>query len=291
LGILFGLFAATFWGVGDFLITLLTRRVGTRWALLAIQALSLVAWGLIVVGRFSPAPGSISPVLWGILLATAVCHVLGLAFVYRAFEIGNLAIVSPISSAFAVVTAALALLTGERPPTLVLLGSALLIVGVTLATRARTEGPSPHALRGVPEALASAVAFGAMFWLFYFYVQPALGYTIPLVSLKVAAVAGSALAFLRRPPPSGESARAPEPRGSFALLAALAAGAALADTLAWLTYIEGTHTAYATVVTALASLFSAVTVLLAWRFFRERLAPHQWLGIAVILIGILIVSV
>jgi drug/metabolite transporter (DMT)-like permease len=32
-------------------------------------------------------------------------------------------------------------------------------------------------------------------------------------------------------------------------------------------------------------------VLLAWRFFRERLLPHQWAGIAVILVGILIVSV
>ena len=73
--------------------------------------------------------------------------------------------------------------------------------------------------------------------------------------------------------------------------ALLAAGAAIADTVAWLTYIRGTHTSYATVVTALASLFSAVTVILAWRFFRERLAPHQWVGIAVILIGILIVSV
>ena len=105
------------------------------------------------------------------------------------------------------------------------------------------------------------------------------------------AVLGSALAFLRRPARVVESAGAAVTRGSLGSLAALAASAALADTLAWLAYIEGTHTAYATVVTALASLFSAVTVLLAWRFFRERLAPHQWVGIAVILIGILIVSV
>jgi uncharacterized membrane protein len=157
LGILFGILSATFWGVGDFLITLLTRRVGTRWALLAIQALSLGAWGLILVGRFAPVPGTLSPALWAILLATGVCHVLGLAFVYRAFEIGNLAIVSPISSAFAVVTAALSLLSGERLPALVLLGSGLLVVGVTLATRAPSTGPSTHALRGVPEALASAM--------------------------------------------------------------------------------------------------------------------------------------
>ncbi len=287
MGILFGVLAATFWGVGDFLITLLTRRVGTRWALLSIQALSLAAWGLIVLAHAQPAPEAVTPALWGILLATAVCHVAGLAFVYRAFEVGNLAIVSPISSSFAIVTAALSLLSGERPPALVLAGTALLIVGVTLATRAPASGPSAHTLRGVPEAILSAVAFGTMFWLFYFFVQPRMGYTIPMVSLKVMAVLGSALTFLRRPAgaPQATASRSP---GSLALLAA---GAAIADTLAWLTYIGGTHTSYATVVTALASLFSAVTVILAWRFFRERLAPHQWMGIAVILIGILIVSV
>lgn len=284
MGILFGVLAATFWGVGDFLITLLTRRVGTRWALLAIQSLSLAAWCLILLARAEPAPEPGTPALWGILLATAVCHVAGLAFVYRAFEVGNLAIVSPISSSFAIVTAALSLLSGERPPALVLAGTALLIVGVTLATRAPSGGSAPS-LRGVPEAILSAVAFGTMFWLFYFFVQPRMGYTIPMVSLKVMAVLGSALAFLRRP------ADPPPSQGSWGLLALLAAGAAIADTLAWVTYIGGTHTAYATVVTALASLFSAVTVILAWRFFREQLAPHQWMGIAVILIGILMVSI
>jgi drug/metabolite transporter (DMT)-like permease len=290
LGILFGVLAATFWGVGDFLITLLTRRVGTRWALLSIQALSLAAWGLIVLAHAPPATEAATPALWGILLATAVCHVAGLAFVYRAFEVGNLAIVSPISSSFAIVTAALSLLSGERPPALVLAGTALLIVGVTLATRAPASGPSAHTLRGVPEAILSAVSFGTMFWLFYFFVQPRMGYGIPMVSLKVMAVLGSALAFLRRPAES-PAATGSTSSGSLGLLALLAAGAAIADTLAWLTYIGGTHTSYATVVTALASLFSAVTVILAWRFFRERLAPHQWVGIAVILIGILIVSV
>ena len=284
MGILFGILAAAFWGAGDFLITLLTRRVGTRWALLSIQALSLAAWALILLARAQPLQGS--PGLWGILVVTAICHVLGLAFVYRAFEIGNLAIVSPISSAFAVVTAALSLLSGERPPALVLAGSALLILGVAMATRAQASaGPSIPPLRGVPEALLSAVAFGVMFWLFYFYVQPKLGYTVPLVALKGAAVLGSALIFLRRPVEGGGAI------GSIGSLAVLAAGAAVADTAAWLTYIEGTHSSYATVVTALASLFSAVTVLLAWRFFRERLAAHQWAGIAIILVGILIVSV
>lgn len=277
--------AATFWGVGDFFITLLTRRIGTRWALLSIQVLSLVAWVLLLFGRAMPAVAS--PGLWGILLATAVCHVLGLAFVYRAFEIGNLAIVSPISAAFAIFTAILSLLSGERPPALVLAGSALLMAGVALATRAApTEDVPGASFRGVPEALLSAVAFGTMFWLFYFYIEPRLGYAVPLVALKALAVVGSAVALVA----SRSSGRAGRVQAVPAVVL-LAVGAAAADTAAWLTYIEGTRTSYATVVTALASLFSAVTVLLAWRFLGERLAVHQWAGVVVILLGILLVSV
>jgi uncharacterized membrane protein len=44
------------------------------------------------------------------------------------------------------------------------------------------------------------------------------------------------------------------------------------------------------IVTALASIFSAVTVLLAWVFLRERLHVVQWAGVAGLLIGVLLVS-
>jgi uncharacterized membrane protein len=70
----------------------------------------------------------------------------------------------------------------------------------------------------------------------------------------------------------------------------LAAGVAIADSLAWVVFIFGTRTEYTTVVTALASLFSAVTILLAWAFLKERLASNQWAGIAIVLLGILLVS-
>jgi drug/metabolite transporter (DMT)-like permease len=285
LGILYGVLSAAFWGVGDFFITLLTRRIGTRWALLSIQVLSVLAWILLLFGPTLPT--AITPRLAGILFATGVCHVLGLALVYRAFEVGNLALVSPISSAFAIVTAILSLVSGEKPPAMVLAGSTFLMLGVILATRGESTGNAPRAsLRGVPEALGSAVAFGTMFWLFYFYIEPKLGYAVPMVSLKALAVCGSALALVLSRPATRAEAIRPTPS-----LVLLAIAAAVADTAAWWAYIQGMRTSYATVVTALASLFSAVTVLLAWRFFRERLAVHQWAGVAVILFGILLVSI
>jgi drug/metabolite transporter (DMT)-like permease len=284
LGILFGVAAAICWGLGDYLITHLTRRIGTARALISIQLLSLAAWALLLFGQPSIRSGDLS--LWLIVLGTAICHVLGLMFVYRAFEIGTLSIVSPISSAFAVVTAVLSLASGERPPAIALGGALLLILGVVLATRSAPSSETPRAIwRGVPEAIASALAFGTMFWLFYFFVQPKLGYVVPLILLKTMAVGSSVLVFL--PGKRGEK----NPRRALGLgVILLAIGAAAADTLAWLAYIWGTSTTYATVVTALASLFSVVTVLLAWRFLRERLAIHQWAGVAVILLGILLVS-
>lgn len=63
------------------------------------------------------------------------------------------------------------------------------------------------------------------------------------------------------------------------------------DTVAWIAFNVGVRTDYTTVVTALASLYSAVTVLVAWGLFRERLMPSQWTGLAVIFLGIFLVSV
>lgn len=284
MGVLFGVAAAVCWGLGDYFITLLTRRVGTAAALLSVQVLSLAAW----LAVLAAAPVSLggTPGLWWLLAATAVCHVLGLAFVYRAFEVGTLSIVSPLSAGFAVVTAILALGAGERPPAIALIGACLLVGGVFLATRSPSTPDAPRpTLAGVPEALLSALAFGTMFWLFYFHVQPKLGYAWPLVFLKTVAAGSTLLVFLRRRRPIAAPKR--PTLGRFAILAVAAAGA---DTLAWLAYIGGSTAAYATVVTALASLFSVVTVLLAWVFLRERLAKHQWAGVAVILGGILLVS-
>ncbi|HYO29153.1 MAG TPA: EamA family transporter, partial [Thermomicrobiales bacterium] len=50
--------------------------------------------------------------------------------------------------------------------------------------------------------------------------------------------------------------------------------------------VERTDTA----TTALSRLFGDVTAFLAWLFLRERLAPHQWAGVAIVTLGILLVS-
>ncbi|MEO7001640.1 MAG: EamA family transporter [Ktedonobacterales bacterium] len=66
----------------------------------------------------------------------------------------------------------------------------------------------------------------------------------------------------------------------------------LLDTAANVAYNVGIDNAGAltSVVATLSSLFSVVTVLLAWVFLRERLARWQWVGVAAIFVGVALVN-
>lgn len=318
MGILYGLLAALCWGSGDYLITTLTRRVGTSWALVYIQVLSLIAWIGLLLWHAQTPHGDAH--LWLYAIAAGVFHVLGLLLTYRAFEIGTLSLVSPIASGFAVVTAVLAIWHGEHPPTAALAGAALLLLGIILATHSTGHDEADKAaLAGVPEAIGCAVAFGIMFWMMK-PVENGLGTAWALIILKIMASSYALLGLALSQVQASRAAKAialpaiavgPEIASATRTEAAietaaeavagpgvsykslnwgLALGAALADTLAWIAYNAGISSNYTTIVTAVASLFSVVTILLAWALLRERLARSQWLGVFVILLGVLLVS-
>jgi drug/metabolite transporter (DMT)-like permease len=70
----------------------------------------------------------------------------------------------------------------------------------------------------------------------------------------------------------------------------LLAAVGVMDTAAFIANNAGLHTGQISVVSVLASLYGAVTVVLAWIFLRERLGPTQWFGILLIFAGIVLVS-
>ena len=280
MGIFCGLLAALSWGTTDVFIMGLTRRVGTPRALVYTQLGCLLAICLLLLAQHQ-TPASDSR-LWLLLLGCGICHVAGMLLMYRAFEIGTLALVSPIGSGFAVITALLALASGECPAASALFGALLLCGGVILVTRSKSDQKATMA--GVPQAIGSAVAFGAMFWGLGF-VTPHMGPVWPLLVLRLMALSSAILMFLM------QKRRATlEPITDKGRIWPLTLGVVATDTIAWIAFNVGVGSDYTTIVTALASLYSAVTVVLAWGLFRERLAPNQWTGVAVIFLGILLVS-
>lgn len=277
MGVLFGLLAALGWGAGDFMLSRVNRAMGPRQTLLVMQLAGLVPIGLVLLARRDIPPGD--PDLWLLTMGVTLLNVAATALLYRALAVGTLAIVSPIAATFAMVTAILAFLGGERPEPLALAGVALVLAGVIVVSRAPGEGGAAS-LAGVPAAMGAAVCYGVFFWLLG-PVTDGMGIAWPvLVSRVMTALAALAMLALAREAPQSP------PRTIWGAIAL----ATCFDTVAFLSYNTGIMTAYVSVVTALSSIFSAVTVLLAWLILRERLAVSQWAGVATLLVGVLLVS-
>lgn len=280
MGILYGLLAALGWGTGDFVISGIARRLKPYQTMFYVQLAGIVAIGLVLLVRRDPLPSD--PQLWLLALGVNVFNLVGTLLLYRALAVGTLAVVSPIAASFAVVTALLALLGGERPEAATLAGIVMVVAGVIVVSRGSGVANGSHAAqqRGVLAALGAALCYGFYFWLLS-PVTDGLGIAWPvMLSRVVACLVASALLGLQ-----GERLVALPKRlwGAVALATCL-------DTGAFLSYNSGIASAYVSVVTALASIFSAVTVLLAWVFLRERLAATQWAGVGAVLLGVLLVS-
>jgi drug/metabolite transporter (DMT)-like permease len=276
MGVFNGLLTAFGFGTADFFVTRASRRVGPLRSLYLIQCFGLLALLALVLIRREAPPELSMAWLWMLLLG--VVDFVGLYCLYRAFTIGSLAICSPIAASYAVVTGMLALATGERPPGLVLVGAAVLVIGVAIVARGGGGGPST--LAGVPEALAAALLLGIFFWGMD-SITDEMGWLWPVV-INRAQMLLCALVILA---PRGEATVRPEPGTGRLLLAA-----SLLDTLGFVAFNLGLAHAFTTTTTALGSLYSAVAVVLAWLFLRERLSRAQWAGIAIILAGVLLVT-
>ncbi|HXU46154.1 MAG TPA: DMT family transporter [Thermoanaerobaculia bacterium] len=284
-----GLTAAFGWGIGDFLARFVAREIGAFRGLFYFQFVGLAALTLYLAGsgRFADLGNVSDPIAWVWMALTCALHIFASFALFRAFEVGVLTLVSPIAASYGALTGALSYLSGERlgPVKTIALGAVLL--GVLLASASPAEADpagEPASKRrsgglapGVSWALAGSVTFGLLFWLLGYRITPAFGPVAPVWLFRL--VTPIVLALLAVP--LNRSLGLPR-RGLWGLLAVIGAF----DTGAFLASSWGLSLGDVTLTTVLTSLFSAVTVLLAGIFLRERVAPRQWAGVAILLVAI-----
>jgi drug/metabolite transporter (DMT)-like permease len=293
LEILLGLSAALGWGIADFSARFASRRIGAFRTLMVIQffgftALSAFLW---LTGGFSRsfAPG------WTPWLFAAIAGLIntfaGLCL-YRSFEVGAISIAGPVSSSYPALTVALAIVSGERIHALRGAGLALTFIGMILAALTfapdekhamdpRTHHAHAHVSKGAAFAIVAATGYGVMFWWLGFHVVPLVGGIVSVWVIRLTTLSTLLLVGL----PAGKAL--PLPRGSVWWLLLLTG---LTDTSAFVANNTGLGSGHVAVVSVLASLYGAVTVLLARIFLRERMERSQWLGILLIFAGIVLVS-
>ncbi len=291
--IILGISAALGWGVADFSARFASRRIGAFRTLMVIQffgftALSIFLW---LTGGFSRSfPPGWTPWLFA-AIAGLINTCAGLCL-YRSFEIGAISIAGPISSSYPALTVALAIASGEHIHALRGAGLALTFVGMILAALTfapdETHAVDPHThhahahlSKSAVFAIVAATGYGVMFWWLGFHVVPLVGGVVSVWVIRLTTLSTLLLVGL----PSGKAL--PLPRGSVWWLLLLTG---LTDTSAFVANNTGLGSGHVAVVSVLASLYGAVTVLLARIFIRERMDRSQWFGIFLIFVGIVLVS-
>src|SRR5579863_10748510 len=133
-GIVLGVATAVSWGSADFLARFASRTVGSVRALLGMQF-----WGAIFVtllvffahdwGHLFDGSGW-QPWAWGAL--AGVVNTAAMFALYRAFEIGKMAVVAPISASYPALTVILSMFSGEKLSSYRAVGILAALVGVIL---------------------------------------------------------------------------------------------------------------------------------------------------------------
>jgi drug/metabolite transporter (DMT)-like permease len=289
MGILLGLLTALTWGGADFIARFATHRIGALRSMLYMQLAGflLLSFLLPALGGWGHlADGSgWSPWAWG-LLAGCINAMCCLAL-YRAFEIGKMAVVAPLSASYPALTLMLSWMTGDRLSLVRIAGIICTLVGVVVVAGGEKtpDGNDAAAMqrsgRGIGLAIIAAVGFAVLFWLLGIRIITRVGavQTVWMIRLTSSLLTAAAILIAKQP------MRLPRGEVRWMVL-----GMGVFDTGAFALSNLGMKMEQVAVISVLGSLYGAVTVGLAAIFLKEHVSRWQWAGIATIFVGIFLIS-
>jgi len=274
LAALFALSAAAAWGSGDFTGGLAARRIGPFHTVLISYTVGLLVLVIVALARLEQLPPSVD-LMWGAL--AGLFGMVGLGFLFRGFATGRMGIVAPVSAVLAAaIPVIFAALTEGLPRALQLLGFVLALLSIWLLSRPEPLGGRPA---GLGMALLAGLGFGAFFTTLGQIGERSVFW--PLVAGRLAAsvlMVVFALATRRPVIP---------PLSPWRLLAL----AGVLDVGGNLFFLLATQSGRLDVASVLASLYPAVTAILAVLITREQMARRQVISVAVAVLAIVLITI
>jgi drug/metabolite transporter (DMT)-like permease len=292
-GLLLGLGAALSWGLVDVCASIAGRCVGSLKVLVGAQLASIVVLVVVALATRTGLPTETGIIVAAIAAGIAAAGAY-LSF-FTALRIGPLAVVSPTVAAYGGLTVILAVIVrGEALNAQQAIGAAIATIGVVLAGIVFEGGVRGTRIvsRGIAFAIAALVLFAvvtvgmaapikAAGWLPVVLVSRIANGTVACSLLAVAIAGGSS-----RFQPFFTVTQSSTP-AAFAVVAL----AGLLDVVGLISFAVGLEVAETWLVGLASSFGPAVAVLVAVAFLGERLRPTQWLGLAGIAAGLVVVAI
>ncbi|MEA2292634.1 MAG: hypothetical protein QOE86_273 [Solirubrobacteraceae bacterium] len=276
-----GLCSATAWGVADFLGGMANRRAPLLAIGIGSQAVGALVGTVIVCATGAHLPPGDAV---GYAALAGAANAVGLAAFYRGLAVGTMSIVAPIVGMSALLPVTVGVLGGERPGPQHVAGIALAIAGIVLASREPPGGAAARraARASIVLAVAAAIGVGGNLAALDAAVHRAAAEDLWGLLVVTRGVAGALLltaALVTR-------RRMTVPAGAGRAVLALG----ILDLAANVFYGIATHDGLVSLVAVLASLHPVVTVLLAALILREHLVLSQRAGVALALVGAMLIS-
>jgi bacterial/archaeal transporter family protein len=279
LGGLGGMFG---WGISDFFANLSSDKIGHTKTFFWSQVA-----GLIFILLLLPVFGLdlfFSANYYLLVIAASLFYACGYLFFYKAFEIGNVTVVSATINLNVVIAMLLAFLfLGQKLTPIQLFAVILVILGVTLVSiNLKDLKKGLNLMSGVKETLMASVFF-AVFWNLSQIISENIGWLATSLFVKIFAIV---LLFGFSKFASKElSLKDSVNKTKFIVFLV-----GVLEALAIVSVNYGLNFGYLILVSPISSALSIVTIIMAIIFLKERISKIQALGIFTAIIGIVLTA-
>lgn len=274
---LLAILSSILWGTSDFEGGRLSKKHAPLAVLGFSQVLGLI-FGIVLMlvsGAWTAqALGSGGYLVPGII--AGIFGYFGLFCLYAGLSTGRMGVVSPISSMGAIVPLTYALINGDRLSTITSIGVVLALVGVFCASGPELSQGLP--LKPLLLAIGAALGFGTALTSMSIGSQSSALMT--MVSMRGATFFVTIAIALKLRTMGGFTKK------EYPSLIFIGVADFLANVLLGVACTKG----LVSIAMVLGSLFPIATALLAFKFLRERLQKVQYVGIALAVAGVALIS-
>ena len=292
---IYGVVAAFGWGLSDLWAAIAGRRMGSGRTVVVAQVAAAALISLIVLFA-RPDLSELGTVIpW--LIPNAFLGAAAFATLYRGLQLGPIAVVSPILASYAVVPVLLSVvLLGESLGGLEIVGVVVTIAGAVLTSTDVREIRSETRTRfeGLPWAIASTLLFGVATYIMGWASREA-GFLPSLwfgrLSMMTVFLIAALVVWLRSRTEGFDRSASSDAAAGVRSAVGLAVMVGVVELLGTIAYARGAEVGLVSIVTAASATYPLIPVFGGVALLHERPAPNQYLGVAMVIGGLVLLGV
>jgi drug/metabolite transporter (DMT)-like permease len=275
LALFFGLASAAVWGAGDFGGGIASRRNDVFMVVLISQVIGGVLLVALAVTQQAVLPTSRDVLMAAI---AGVAGMIGVIALYSALAQNRMGVVAPLTAVItAIVPVIVSLFLEGVPPLITIMGFGLALIAVWMLTQPESGATASITMAGLGLALVAGLGFG----LFFIFMDQASTEAVlwPVMIARAASIVVLLCIFV------GRRRVLPSP-GQLPIIAAIG----IFDVGGNAFFAIAAQAGRLDIAAVLSSLYPVSTVLLAWFILKENLNRHQWAGVAIAVVALVLIA-